>query len=74
MAHEMANTVTEAMKPGQASPPSVIANVISQAAKSSKPKTRYAAGKMAKLVLRARSFLSDRAFDKMILKRLGVKL
>jgi len=46
--------------------PQVIANVISKAIKSSNPKTRYVAGKMAKTTLFMRRWLSDRAFDKML--------
>lgn len=54
-------------KPGQYSEPSVIAKAISKAIKSKKPKTVYAAGKMAKITLLLRKLLSDRAFDKMFL-------
>ena len=46
--------------------PQVIANVIAKAIKSSKPKTRYAAGKMAKMTLFMRRWLSDKAFDRML--------
>jgi short-subunit dehydrogenase len=55
-------------KPGNASPPSVIADTISKAISASKPKTRYAAGKLASQVLFFRKWFSDRAFDKQILK------
>lgn len=54
-------------KPNASSPPSVIAEVISKAIRSNKPKTRYVAGKMAKPSILARKYLSDRMFDKMIL-------
>jgi len=40
-----------------------------KAINSPKPKTRYAAGKMAKPTLFMRRWLSDKAFDK-ILKRM----
>jgi len=49
------------------SEPVVIAKVIAKAISSKKPKTRYAAGGGAKLVLFARRILSDRAFDKLML-------
>jgi len=52
------------------SPPEVIADVISKAIHSKKPKTRYAAGKMAKISLMARSLLSDRMFDHMMMSQL----
>jgi len=55
-------------KPGQYSEPIVIANTISKAINSKNPKTRYAAGKMAKQTLLARKMLSDKAFDKMFLR------
>lgn len=55
-------------KEGQYSEPSVIASTISKAIKSKNPKTRYAAGKMAKQSLLARQLLSDKAFDKMFLR------
>jgi short-subunit dehydrogenase len=52
---------------GRGSHPSVIAQVISKAVKSRKPKTRYAAGNMAKPLIFLRKVLSDRMFDKLIL-------
>jgi short-subunit dehydrogenase len=52
---------------GRGSHPSVIAQVISKAVKSRKPKTRYAAGNMAKPLIFLRKVLSDRIFDKLIL-------
>lgn len=52
------------------SPPSVIADVISEAVASSKPKTRYAAGENAAFALWGRRLLSDRAFDAMIRSRM----
>ena len=55
-------------KPGQYSEPTVIADTISKAIKAKNPKTRYAAGKMARQTLLARKMLSDKAFDKMFLR------
>lgn len=46
-----------------ASPPTVIADVISQALKANKPKTRYAAGAQAKSTLFVKWLLPDRMFD-----------
>lgn len=46
--------------------PKVIADVIAKAVKSKKPKTRYAAGKMAKLTLFMRHWLTDKAFNKVL--------
>lgn len=50
-------------KENASSPPSVIANTISKAVNSSKPKTRYTAGKMAKPLVFVRNYLGDRFFD-----------
>lgn len=47
--------------------PIVIAKVIKKAALSRNPKTRYASGGGAKLILFIRKILSDRMFDKMML-------
>ncbi len=62
------NMVKNTNKPGQYSEPSVIAETISKAINSKKPKTVYAAGKMAKPTLLLRKLLSDRGFDKMFLR------
>jgi len=58
-------------KPGQSSPPSVIAETISKAIKAEKPKTRYAAGKLAKPLLFMRKWISDRAFDKLLMRQIN---
>ncbi len=47
--------------------PSVVAKTILKAVRASKPKTRYATGGGAHLILFLRSFLSDRLFDKLML-------
>lgn len=49
-----------------ASPPSVIADTIARAATASRPRTRYVAGRGARLVITARQVLPDRAFDVLI--------
>lgn len=48
--------------------PEVIARVISKAIRARNPKTRYAAGKLSGQVLMARKWLSDKAFDRMIMR------
>ena len=65
MAQDLANGVGKNFANG--SPPEVIADVISKAIKAKRPKTRYAAGKLARTVLTMRSVLSDRMFDRAIL-------
>ena len=54
---------------GKASPPSVIANLVSKAVKSNRPKTRYVGGYMAKPVMFMRWLLLDRWFDKIIMSQ-----
>lgn len=49
------------------SSPSVITDVIVKAARARRPKTRYAAGFMARPALFLRRILPDRAFDAMFL-------
>ena len=49
------------------SKPIVVAKAIVEAATAAKPKTRYAIGKYAKLLLTLKSILSDRMFDKVML-------
>jgi short-subunit dehydrogenase len=71
MAEAMAKTTKESYeKKGAASPPSVIADVISKAISSGKPKTRYVAGKMAKPMMFIRKYLGDRVFDKALLSQI----
>ncbi|MFK7797694.1 MAG: oxidoreductase [Aureispira sp.] len=67
----MTNTMAAATKemygkPGTLSPPSVIADLVSKAVNSSKPKTRYVAGKFAKPMMFIRKYFGDRIFDKII--------
>ena len=47
--------------------PIVVAKTIVKAAKANRPKTRYATGGGAKIILFMRSILSDRMFDKVML-------
>lgn len=51
----------------EGSPPSVIADVVSKAISSNKPKTRYVAGKMAKMLLFVRKVGGDKVYDKFIM-------
>jgi short-subunit dehydrogenase len=68
LAATIAKTTKETYeKPGNASEPTVIADAISKAIK--KPKTRYAAGKLAKAVLFMRWFASDKLFDRVIMSQ-----
>ncbi len=66
--HTVAKLMKNAYKPGNYSEPQIIADTISTAIRSDRPKTRYAAGKMAKQTLMGRRWLSDKGFDKMIMR------
>ncbi|HBH05036.1 MAG TPA: short-chain dehydrogenase/reductase [Flavobacteriales bacterium] len=57
-------------KPGSLSKPSVISNVVRKAVESTKPKTRYVAGKYAKPMMFIRKYLGDRIFDKVVMSQL----
>lgn len=70
MAQAMAKTVQDSYdKPGAASPPSVIANVVRKAIRADRPRTRYAAGKLAKPMLFLRWLVSDRIFDRLVMSQ-----
>ena len=71
MKRTMEKVMVNAYKPGNYSEPTVIAETVSKAVSSKSPKTRYAAGKMAKQTLLGRKWLSDKGFDKMIMSMLG---
>lgn len=51
---------------GQGTDPKVIADIVGDAVRSRRPKTRYATGKYAKLMIWVRKWLGDRAFDRLI--------
>ncbi len=53
-------------RPGLVSPPEVVARVVLAAAGARRPKTRYVAGRGAKVVLFARWALPDRGFDRLL--------
>jgi len=54
---------------GTGTSPDVIANVVSGAVADRNPRTRYAAGKFAKMLIRMRIWLGDRMFDRIILSQ-----
>ncbi|MEL7363661.1 MAG: oxidoreductase [Bacteroidota bacterium] len=69
LAQAMATAATESYEKGDGSPPSVIADVVATAITASTPKTRYAAGRLAKPILALRRVLPDRWFDRLILSQ-----
>lgn len=52
---------------GGGTPPSAIADVISKAVSSKRPRTRYVKGKLAKPLIFIRKFFGDRLFDKAVM-------
>lgn len=67
LAQAMVDTMAESYDGSASTKPDVIAKVVSKAIKARNPKTRYAAGKLARTILFARRWLSDKAFDRMIM-------
>jgi short-subunit dehydrogenase len=67
LAKKMESATQKSYAQGGGSPPSVIADVVSKAVKARKPKTRYAAGKMAKPLMLIRKWFGDRIFDKAVM-------
>ncbi len=61
-----------AYAPRSSSPPEVVARTILRAVTARRPKTRYATGKMARLLMSARALLPDRIFDRLIAGSYGI--
>lgn len=66
LARSVATATENSYKEGGGSPPSVIADTISAALRSPKPKTRYVKGKMAAPLLFLRRWTTDRMFDRIV--------
>ena len=66
---KVANSVKNAYGNGRGSDPKVIADVVARAVKSPHPRTRYAAGKYARMLIGMRVWLGDRLFDRIILSQ-----
>lgn len=69
LAKMVAMSIKKTYGQGTGSSPEVIAQVVSRAVKSSNPRTRYAVGKFAKMLIRMRVWLGDRIFDRIILSQ-----
>lgn len=67
MVKSVSNATADSYKDGGGSSPQVIADVVSKAVKAKKPKTRYVAGKFARLMIFIRKWFGDRVFDAMIM-------
>ncbi|MCA9599844.1 MAG: oxidoreductase [Myxococcales bacterium] len=70
LARKVAEATRKSYQESGASPPSLIAKLISKALTKKRPRTRYAAGKLAKPLIAARKWLGDRSFDKAVMSQL----
>ncbi|AZO48238.1 MAG: SDR family NAD(P)-dependent oxidoreductase [Mesorhizobium sp.] len=70
VAQVVAKTTKASYGHGRGSDPRVIADVVSTAVRSARPRTRYAAGKYAKMMIGIRRWLGDRMFDRLILSQM----
>ncbi|MDK1376482.1 MULTISPECIES: oxidoreductase [unclassified Sinorhizobium] len=66
-ADDVARSTKEAYGHGRGTDPSVVADVVSKAIKARKPRTRYAVGKYARLMIMLRKWLGDRLFDRIVM-------
>ncbi|HDR2890899.1 TPA: oxidoreductase [Enterobacter asburiae] len=66
----VATAIKKTYGQGTGSDPAVVADVVSGAVKSANPRTRYAVGKFAKMLIRMRVWLGDRLFDRIILSQM----
>ncbi len=69
LVQKVATSIKNTYGHGTGSDPAVIADVVSGAIKRHTPRTRYAAGKFAKMLIRLRLCLGDRIFDRIILSQ-----
>lgn len=69
MVKMVAKAIRQTYGHGTGSDPSVIAKVVSKAVASRNPRTRYAVGKFAKMLICMRVWLGDRMFDRIILSQ-----
>lgn len=70
LARAVAEGTSQTYGRGRNSPPQVIANVVSRAARVRRPKTRYVAGRFASFLIGYRTWFGDRAFDRLVMGQL----
>jgi NAD(P)-dependent dehydrogenase (short-subunit alcohol dehydrogenase family) len=70
-ARAVAGITEQSYRPGRGTPPMVVANLVSRAIRSRRPRTRYVVGRYAGLMIGVRKWFGDRAFDRMILSQMG---
>lgn len=69
LAQRAARATRSSYEKGNGSPPSVVAGVVSSAARARKPKTRYVVGKFAWPLIVMRKWLGDRIFDRVLMSQ-----
>jgi len=67
MAQALAKATRTSYEKGDASPPELIARIVSVAIRARRPRTRYAAGKYARPLMFIRRWFGDRVFDRVVL-------
>ncbi|WP_116813297.1 oxidoreductase [Steroidobacter cummioxidans] len=67
----VAKSTQDAYGHGRGTSPSVIAEIVSKAVKTSKPSTRYVAGAYAKPMILIRKWFGDRVFDRVVMSQMG---
>lgn len=71
MTRAVASATTATYEKGGSSPAAVVARVVLHAIQARRPKTRYAMGKFARPLLFLRRWLSDRAFDAIVMSQVN---
>ena len=66
----VAKSTQDAYGHGRGTSPGVIAEIVSKAVKTGKPRTRYVAGAYAKPMIVIRKWFGDRMFDRMIMSQM----
>jgi NAD(P)-dependent dehydrogenase (short-subunit alcohol dehydrogenase family) len=69
LAAKVARGTAETYARGNGSPPQVVADAVSRALKAARPKTRYAMGRYAHMLMGIRKWLGDRVYDRVIMAR-----
>lgn len=70
VAARVADVMARSYGQGLGTDPKVIADVVAKAVTRRRPRTRYAAGKYAKLMIWVRKWLGDRMFDRLIMSQM----
>jgi hypothetical protein len=72
MTRKVTKVMENAYTPRSSSGPEVVAETIAKAVTARRPRTRYATGKMARLLMGIRGLVSDRIFDTLVARSYGI--